>query len=149
MEVDTKALDEYPEDITGLTFGYLTVIGKYLGEKNANSLWVCACGCGSPRCKKIVVVRRGLLTRKNCSKKTCGANYNNTAFKASKTKLLTGKIQKNSTTNVTGVTKEPGGKYRSRIDICGKRIEVNGLSFENAVMVRNAWEQMKKAILFG
>ena len=140
---------KYPKNLVGLKFGFLTVISKLPGSKNENSLWLCRCDCGSKNCKKFVAVRRGLLTREECSKITCGGDFTNTAQKASITKLVSGKPQNNSKTKIPGVTFCPDSKglYRARIDILGERLEERNLSFHDACLTREAWNKMKKVIV--
>lgn len=96
--------------------------------------------------QKTVVVRRGLLTRETCSKQSCGADYKSTAPDSAKTKLFKRSIQKNSKTGITGVSLY-GGKYRARMDVFGERLEKTGLTLNEAVLVRESWEELKKIIL--
>lgn len=59
---------DYPEDLTGLRFGELTVVQKLNDGKNPliwASRWICECDCG-----KITTPRRGNLISGNT--KTCG-----------------------------------------------------------------------------
>lgn len=143
---------EFPKDLTGLRFGYLTVVGRYPGKKSDNSLWVCHCTCGEQNCKRFTVMRRGLLTRNSRKNLSCGAKNNGisgNAKTASETKLFTGIAQKNSKTQILGVSpcSTRPWLFRARIDVFGKRLEKSGLSLRDAILVRDSWEQMKKAII--
>lgn len=137
----------YPDDLTGMKFGTLEVIGRADGYENENKMWECRCDCGRPNCKGIVVLRRGNLTRKTGWLLTCGAAGNN-AKQSAKTKLETGVVQSNSRTNVPGVNHSCNyeGRYRARICFGGRRLTADNRSFEEAVAMREAWEMMVKNI---
>lgn len=138
----------YPDDLTGLVFGKLTVIGRASGYENENKMWRCKCGCGRPNCKGVVTMRRGNLTRKTDWELTCGAQGNN-AKKSAETKLKNGVVQKNSRTGIPGVNhscKYPG-RYRPRISFNNKRLTKDNLSFEEAVATRKAREAMREAMM--
>lgn len=138
----------YHEDLTGLKFGKLTVLGMAPGYVSENKMWRCKCECGRENCKKTVVLRRGNLTRKVPWVLTCGAGPSG-GINSVKAKLKNGVVQKNSKTGVTGVSfslKYPG-KYRARMDFGGNRRNKDNLSFEEAVQIRSGWEDEKKNIL--
>lgn len=138
---------KYPDNLTGMKFGALAVLGRAPGYENENKMWECACECGRPNCKKKIVMRRGNLTRKTDWTLTCGAQGNN-AKQSATTRLKNCVVQKNSKTGIPGVNhscKSPG-RYRARICLNGKRLTIDNLSFEEAVAARRAWEAMMKAV---
>lgn len=137
---------QYPDDLTGMQFGTLTVIGRASGYENENKMWLCRCDCGRINCKGKVVMRRGNLTRKTSWKLTCGAAGNN-AVQSAKTKLDNGVVQKNSRTGIPGVNhsiRHPG-MYRARMCISGNRLTKDNLTFDEAVRLRKSWESEVKS----
>ncbi len=142
-------MNKYPDDLTGLKFGTLTVLGRADGYEYENTKWLCKCECGRRNCKKSVIMRRGSLTRKTDWKLTCGASGNN-AEQSAKTKFENGTVQKNSRTGVTGVNHSQAypGRYQARMCVTkNKRLKEDNLSFRDAVITRKAWESMKRAML--
>ena len=61
------------KDLTGMMFGYLTVIRRYGSDSNARATWVCKCLCGAE-------VTRGsqYLRDSNRRPRSCGCHHNNT-----------------------------------------------------------------------
>lgn len=141
---------QYKEDLTGLQFGTLRVVGRAPGYENENKMWHCVCECGRPNCKHNVIMRRGNLTRKTPWKLTCGANGNN-AEKSARTKFEKGIAQKNSKTGIAGVSKscQYPGMYRARISINGKRITKDNLTLDEAKLKRLELEELKRSVLNG
>lgn len=132
---------KYPDDLSGLKFGTLTVICRAANHANDNSMWLCECDCGRDGCRKIVVKRRGNLTRKDYSP-TCGLSRTATHNAISRS------AQKNSSTGYNGVSadsKHPG-KYRARICFQNKRLNMGNLTLDEAIKVRQAWDKMLKSI---
>lgn len=55
-------------DLTGETFGKLTVLGFH-SSKKGHTFWTCQCACGNK-----VVLRKDGLTRAKDAVKSCGCN---------------------------------------------------------------------------
>lgn len=132
---------KYPDDLSGLKFGTLTVICRASNRADDNSMWLCECDCGRDECRKIVVKRRGNLTRKDRSP-TCGLARAATHNASSRS------VQKNSSTGYNGVSADQYhiGKYRARICFQNKRLYMGNLTLNEAVKVRQAWEKMLKSV---
>lgn len=137
---------KYPKDLTGMTFGKISVLGRAPGYEHENKMWLCKCECGRKECKETFVMRRGNLTRTVPWTLTCGAGSQGGKLSAD-SKLKNGSVQKNSRTGIPGVNhsfKYPG-KYRARMCMPdGKRKNRDNLDFETAVTTRKIWENEEK-----
>lgn len=56
-------------DLTGETFGYLTVLQRMGNDKNGSALWLCQCVCGNTTIVRTAVLRNGHTTSCGCMQK--------------------------------------------------------------------------------
>lgn len=56
-------------DLTGLTFGRLTVLKRADRRSNVGALWLCACACGETSIALTLKLRRGLTVSCGCYRK--------------------------------------------------------------------------------
>lgn len=56
----------FRKDLTGQTFGRLTVTGYYGKTKSGRSLWLCRCECGNEKIANSDSIKRGLTRSCDC-----------------------------------------------------------------------------------
>lgn len=67
-------------DITGQTFGDLTVLERAGSTKDKKALWLCKCSCGNTRTVMGKLLRNGSVTHCGCKNKTTVNNILNKKF---------------------------------------------------------------------
>lgn len=112
------------ENLSGQTFGHLTVLGDTGKRQNGNTIWHCQCDCGNTTnvvgyrlksgnttsCGHVRHLRNGRQMLEKLPKSLRGTN----PF------LLTDKPTQNSRTGVRGVYKAKNGKWRTALTYKGE-----------------------------
>lgn len=147
------------EDLTGQKFNRLTVLS--LGERNScgQVQWKCKCDCGNIVLATTTYLKTGhtkscgCLSRENASKRLKGNkfidaknNYRKNNFLKDGTSLALinpKNLRKNNSTGYSGVYWDKQlKKYRARIMVCGKNINLGCFSkLEDAIKARKEAEE--------
>lgn len=100
-------------DITGQTFGELTVIERAGSSSDNKALWLCRCSCGKTRIVLGKLLRNGNITSCGCKNKTTAKN------------LLNQKFDRLVAIERAGSDKSGKALWKCRCD-CGKEVIVRG-----------------------
>jgi hypothetical protein len=113
------------KDLTGQTFGYLTVIEKSDKKQGANYFWKCKCICG-----KIHEVAGAELTRG--STKSCGCKRKELIAQNKKNSMIGKKFGKLTVLEQAGQNSDLSFNYLCQCD-CGKQKIINGVLLRKGV----------------
>ncbi len=84
-------------DLTGQTFGMLTVIERAGTASGREALWLCRCNCGREKLVRSHCLRRGMTRSCGCKKRFHGMRHGEVeGFRRSKVYILWGRMLRNA-----------------------------------------------------
>lgn len=133
-------------DLTGQSFGMLTVIQRAGKTMNDNAVWLCRCECGETTKAMGTTLRRGEIVSCGCQKDVQIGNARNILM-TEKTidgvqiPLLTKKVRSDSGTGHKGIhkrTRKGREYYEAYITVKGKRYYRTSQTLEGAIAAHDA-----------
>lgn len=137
-------------DLTGQTFGKLTVIERAGRTKNDNATWHCKCECGGQTVAMGTSLKRGETVSCGCVKTIPAARkalYEDMTVDGISIPLVTKKVRNDSQTGIKGVNKRVrNGETRYEVyvyDPATKKRKYTGSStdLEKAIKIRQEAEE--------
>lgn len=128
------------KDLTGLTFGRLTVLGP-AGNSCGKAVWRCRCSCGREVAVRGDHLRSGHTTSCGCAKGNGGRPMPSPTYVDGTCAEMLGpkRVRRDSSTGVTGVEWIPKrGRFRAVINLQGRRTYLGSFrTLEEAASARS------------
>ena len=139
------------KDLTGRTFGRLTVLGP-AGSSCGKQTWLCRCGCGKEVAVRGDHLKSGHTASCGCARGNGGKPMPSPTYIDGTCAEMLGpkRVRRDSSTGVTGVEWIPGrGRFRAVINFMGRRTYLGSFrTLEEAAAARtDAEDRLYKPFL--